>query len=205
MIGQLRGQLVKRDPAQVILEVNGVGYRVFIPLSTYYALPEQGAGVLLYTATHLREDALHLYGFLTEQERSLFDLLRGVTGIGPRMANNILSGITAEELAAAIGRGDLVRLSAIPGIGRKTAERIVLELKEKIVSVYTPTAATGAAEREGGEGILQDVVSALLNLGYSRSAASRAAASAIGLLDGDQDFEAVIKQALRLLAEHAKG
>ncbi|MDZ4340265.1 MAG: Holliday junction branch migration protein RuvA, partial [candidate division NC10 bacterium] len=96
MIGQLRGQLVKRDPAQVILEVNGVGYRVFIPLSTYYALPEQGAGVLLYTATHLREDALHLYGFLTEQERSLFDLLRGVTGIGPRMANNILSGITAE-------------------------------------------------------------------------------------------------------------
>ena len=128
MIGRLRGQLVKRDPAQVILDVNGVGYRVFIPLSTYYRLPERGADVLLHTATHLREDALHLYGFLSEQERSLFDLLRGVTGIGPRVAINILSGITAEELSAAIGRGDLVRLSAIPGVGRKTAERIVLEL-----------------------------------------------------------------------------
>jgi holliday junction DNA helicase RuvA len=204
VIGQLRGQLVKRNPSQVILDVNGVGYRIFIPFSTYYRLPEPGAAVLLHIATHIREDALHLYGFLTEHERTLFDLLRGVTGIGPRVAINILSGITAEELIPAIRRGDLVRLSAIPGVGRKTAERIILELKDKIVSLAAPAEAAVPAG-ETGEGILQDVVSALLNLGYSRGAASKAAAGAVRALDGDQDFEAVIKQALRLLAEHAKG
>jgi Holliday junction DNA helicase RuvA len=205
VIGQLRGTLVKRDPAQVIVEVHGVGYRVFIPLSTYYRLPEEGTQILLYTATHLREDALHLYGFLTERERVLFDLLRGVTGIGPRLATNILSGITAEELIAAIGRGDLLRLSAVPGVGRKTAERIVLELKEKVVSLLKPVEAATAPGRDPDEEVLQDVVSALLNLGYSRAAASKAAASAAGTLDGDQDFERVIKRALRLLAEPAKG
>ena len=205
MIGLLRGQLVKRDPAHLIVEVNGVGYRVFIPLSTYYRLPDEGTGVLLYTVTHLRDDALHLYGFLTERERALFDLLRSVTGIGPRLATNILSGITAEELTGAIGRADLVRLSAIPGVGRKTAERIVLELKEKVQSLLEPAEAAAAPQRDPSEEVLQDVVSALLNLGYSRSVASTAAAKALRTEDGDQDFETVIKRALRLLAEHAKG
>lgn len=199
----LRGQLVKRDPAHVIVEVNGVGYRVFVPLSTYYRLPDERTEVFLHTVTHLREDALHLYGFITERERALFDLLRGVTGIGPRLAINILSGITAEELAAAIGRADLVRLSAIPGVGRKTSERIILELKEKILPLLEPAAA--APEGDRSEEVLQDVVSALLNLGYNRSAASKAAAKALRTVDGDQDFETVIRQALRLLAEHAKG
>ena len=203
MIGLLRGQLVKRDPAHVIVEVNGVGYRVFVPLSTYYRLPDEGIEVLLHTVTYLREDALHLYGFITERERALFDLLRGVTGIGPRLAINILSGITAEELAAAIGRADLVRLSAIPGVGRKTSERIVLELKEKILPLLEQ--AVAAPEGDRSEEVLQDVVSALLNLGYNRSAASKAAAKALHTVDGDQDFEMVIRQALRLLAEHAKG
>ncbi len=205
MIGQLRGQLVKRNPAQVIVEVHGVGYRVFIPLSTYYRLPGEGAETLLYTATHLREEVFHLYGFLTEQERALFDLLRGVTGIGPRLANNILSGITAEELIPAIGRGDLVRLSAVPGVGRKTAERIVLELKEKVWSLLEPVEAAAVPERDPGEGVLPDVISALLNLGYSRTAATNAASGAIRAVDGDHDFETVVKQALRLLAEQAKG
>ena len=203
MIGLLRGQLVKRDPAHVIVEVNGVGYRVFVPLSTYYRLPDERTEVLLHTVTHLREDALHLYGFITERERALFDLLRGVTGIGPRLAINILSGITAEELAAAIGRADLVRLSAIPGVGRKTSERIILELKEKILPLLEP--AVAAPEGDRSEEVLQDVVSALLNLGYNRSAASKAAAKALRTVDGDQDFETVIRQAPRLLAEHAKG
>ena len=203
MIGLLRGQLVKRDPAHVIVEVNGVGYRVFVPLSTYYRLPDERTEVLLHTVTYLREDALHLYGFITERERALFDLLRGVTGIGPRLAINILSGITAEELAAAIGRADLVRLSAIPGVGRKTSERIVLELKEKILPLLEQ--AVAAPEGDRSEEVLQDVVSALLNLGYNRSAASKAAAKALHTVDGDQDFEMVIRQALRLLAEHAKG
>jgi Holliday junction DNA helicase RuvA len=203
VIGLLRGQLLKRDPAHVIVEVNGVGYRVFVPLSTYYRLPDERTEVLLHTVTHLREDALHLYGFITERERALFDLLRGVTGIGPRLAINILSGITAEELAAAIGRADLVRLSAIPGVGRKTSERIILELKEKILPLLEP--AVAASEGDRSEEVLQDVVSALLNLGYNRSAASKAATKALRTVDGDQDFETVIRQALRLLAEHAKG
>ena len=205
MIGLLRGQLVKRDPAHVIVEVNGVGYRVFVPLSTYYRLPDERTEVLLHTVTYLREDALHLYGFITERERALFDLLRGVTGIGPRLAINILSGITAEELAAAIGRADLVRLSAIPGVGRKTSERMILELKEKVQSLIEPAEAAAAPRRDPSEEVLQDVISALLNLGYSRPVASNAAAKALRTVDGDQDFETVIKQALRLLSEHAKG
>ncbi|MCI0484466.1 MAG: Holliday junction branch migration protein RuvA, partial [candidate division NC10 bacterium] len=175
----------------------------FVPLSTYYRLPDERTEVFLHTVTHLREDALHLYGFITERERALFDLLRGVTGIGPRLAINILSGITAEELAAAIGRADLVRLGAIPGVGRKTSERIILELKEKILPLLEP--AVAAPEGDRSEEVLQDVVSALLNLGYNRSAASKAAAKALRTVDGDQDFETVIRQALRLLAEHAKG
>ncbi|MFQ5658255.1 MAG: Holliday junction branch migration protein RuvA [Candidatus Methylomirabilales bacterium] len=205
MIGQLRGELVQRDPAQVVVEVSGVGYRVFIPLSTYYRLPEEATQILLYTSTYLREDALHLYGFLTERERELFDLLRSVTGIGPRLAINILSGIAVEDLVPAISQGDLLRLSAIPGVGRKTAERIILELKEKVHSVLEPVEPVTERERDRGEGILQDVISALLNLGYSRAAASKAAASATRTGDGDHDFEKVIKQALRLLAEQSKG
>ena len=205
MIGQLKGELVKRDPAQIIVDVRGVGYRVFIPLSTYYRLPEEGGAVRLHTATHVREDAIHLYGFLTEYERNLFDLLRGVSGIGPRLAVNILSGITADELILAIGRGDLVRLSAIPGVGRKTAERIVLELKEKVLSLVEPVEAAVVPERDPSEGILQDVISALLNLGYSRAQASKAASSALRAVDGDQDFEKVVKEALRLLAAQVKG
>jgi Holliday junction DNA helicase RuvA len=204
VIGQLRGQLVKRDTAQLVVDVNGVGYRVFIPLSTYYRLPEEGGEIVLHTATHLRDDALHLFGFLTEQERSMFDLLRGVSGVWPRLAINILSGITVEELIPAISRGDLLRLSAIPGLGRKTGERIILELKEKVQLLSEPIEVTGP-DQDRKEGVLQDVVSALLNLGYSRAAASKVAASAAQRVDGRQDFEAVIKQALRLLAEQAKG
>ncbi|MFQ5801877.1 MAG: Holliday junction branch migration protein RuvA [Candidatus Methylomirabilales bacterium] len=203
MIGQLRGQLIKRDPAQVVVDVNGVGYRVFIPLSTYYRLPEEGVEIVLHTATYLRDDVLNLYGFHTEHERAMFDLLRGVSGIGPRLAINILSGITVEELIPAISREDLLRLSAIPGVGRKTAERIILELKEKVVQLLEPVETT-ASEPDRKDGVLQDVVSALLNLGYSRAAASKVAASAAQRVDGKQDFEAVIKQALRLLAEQAK-
>jgi len=204
VIGQLRGQLVKRDTAQLVVDVNGVGYRVFIPLSTYYRLPEEGGEIVLHIATHLRDDALHLFGFFTEQERSMFDLLRGVSGIGPRLAINILSGITVEELIPAISRGDLLRLTAIPGLGRKTGERIILELKEKVQLLSEPIEVTGP-DPDRKEGVLQDVVSALLNLGYSRAAASKVAASAAQRVDGRQDFEAVIKQALRLLAEQAKG
>ena len=204
MIGQLRGQLVKRDTAQLVVDVNGVGYRVFIPLSTYYRLPEEGTEILLHTATHVRDDAWNLYGFLTELERSMFDLLRGVSGIGPRLAINILSGITVEELIPAISRGDLLRLRAIPGVGRKTTERIILELKEKVGLLLEPVEVTGP-DPDRREGVLQDVVSALLNLGYSRAAAAKVAASAAQRVDGRQDFEAVIKQALRLLAEQAKG
>ncbi len=204
MIGQLRGRLVRKIPTQVILDVGGVGYRVFIPLSTYYQLPGDSGEVLLYTSTHLREDALHLYGFLTEREKALFELLRSVSGIGPRLATNILSGITVEELTLAIFRGDLHRLSAIPGVGRKTAERIILELKEKVHPFLEPGAAAAPA-REELEGVQSDAVSALVNLGYPRSLAAKAVTKAARILGGTKDFEKVIKQALRVLSEQAKG
>ena len=139
-----------------------------------------------------------------ELERSIFNLLRGVSGIGPRLAINILSGITAEEMIPAISRGDLLRLSAIPGVGRKTSERIILELKEKVGLLLEPVEAA-VSDPDRREGVLQDVVSALLNLGYSRAAASKAAASAAQRVDGGEDFEAVVKQALRVLAGQAKG
>lgn len=204
MIGQLRGRVVRKTPTQLILDVGGVGYQVFIPLSTYYQLPEDSGEVLLHTSTHLREDALHLYGFLTEREKGLFDLLQSVAGIGPRLATNILSGITAEELAPAISRGDLLRLTAVPGVGRKTAERIILELREKVRPFLEPgeAAPLGREEMAGVEG---DVASALANLGYPRSQAAKAAKHAVRALGGVQDFEKVIRQALRLLSEQAKG
>lgn len=205
MIGQLRGRLVRKTPTQIILDVGGVGYRVFIPLSTYYQLPEDSGEVLLYTSTHLREDALHLYGFLTEREKALFDLLRSVSGIGPRLATNILSGITVEELTPAIFRGDLHRLSAVPGVGRKTAERIILELKEKVQPFLEPEEAAATPAREEMEGVQSDVVSALVNLGYTQSHAAKAVTKAARAFGGAQDFEKLIKQALRVLSEQTKG
>lgn len=195
MIAQLRGKLAGKSPNQVVVDVGGVGYQVFIPLSTYYQLPEPGQEVSLYTFIHLREDGLLLYGFKTPEEKALFDLLRGVSGVGPRLATNILSGISVEELIPALAEGDIPRLVAIPGIGRKTAERLVLELRGKVGEAAVPQKAQPA----GPDQRLEDIVSALMNLGCSRREALKAAETAWKILGADADFEKLMKTALKHL------
>jgi Holliday junction DNA helicase RuvA len=172
MIGFLTGQLLKTSPERVLLDVQGVGYEVHIPLSTYYEIERRaGERVGLHIHTHLREDDISLFGFWTEREKLLFERLLGVSGIGPRLARVILSGMAPEDLLTALAAGDLGRLSTIPGIGRKTAERMVLELKDKMREL-----AAELPERAlPGDG---DVVSALVNLGYKASQAERAVADA---------------------------
>ena len=170
MIALLHGRLVEKHPNQAIVETGGVGYDVTIPVSTYTGLPEAGAEVRLRIHTHVREDALSLYGFLTQNEKALFEKLIGVSGIGPKLAVTILSGLAATELIGAIRRGEVERLVRIPGIGKKTAERMVLELRDKLPAAgEEPAAAPGALSA-----VEQDVLSALLNLGCGRPQAEAA-------------------------------
>lgn len=202
MIAQLRGLLVSKDPGQIVVDVNGVGYQVFVPLSTFYQLPEIQQEVCLRVYTHVREDAIQLYGFHALEERMTFELLTGVSGIGPRLAANILSGIAVEEFIPAILEGDIARLKAIPGVGRKTAERIILELKDKVLEV--PRAGRVAVGRQSSprrDQTIEDVISALLNLGCSRKEASAAAEAAQRAIGDGADFEKVVKQALKHLSE----
>src|ERR1700730_3393270 len=171
MIGQLRGRLTDKRPSQVLVDVGGVGYIVQVPLSTYAALGELHTEVTLLIHTHVREDALSLYGFLASREKHLFEMLLSASGVGPSLALKILSGMSVEELVPAIRGSDLARLTKIPGVGRKTAERIVVELRDKLeavtVEVARPTASSPA-------GIDADVGSALVNLGYEARGAESA-------------------------------
>jgi Holliday junction DNA helicase RuvA len=198
MIALLRGVLVEKHPNQAVVDVNGVGYDLCIPVSTYSGLPEAGSEVRLRVHTHVREDALLLYGFLTQDEKSLFEKLISVTGIGPRLAVTVLSGLAAGDLLAAIRRGDVERLVRIPGIGKKTAERIVLELRDKLpapaVEAGAPAAALSAID--------QDVLSALLNLGCARPAAEAAvkkAKAAAAAASAPAGFEPLFRRALELV------
>jgi len=198
MIAQLRGKIRAKAPNLVIVEVGGVGFQVFIPLSTFYRLPEMEEEVLLLTRTLLREEGISIYGFLSEEERSLFDLLCGISGIGPRLATNILSGISPQELILALGAGDSDRLQAIPGVGKKLAGRMSLELREKVQRI--PSVALPELEpKEQEEDLVEDLISALVNLGYHRHKASRAVKSAIATGGSGMNFEGLIKQALRIL------
>jgi Holliday junction DNA helicase RuvA len=187
--------VLSKGPQELCLDVNGVGYRVQIPLSTFYRLGEPGSDAALHVHTHVREDALALFGFLTREEQTLFEHLIGVSGVGPRVALAILSGIEAPELTNALRAGDIARLTRIPGVGKKTAERLVLELREKVPAVTTPSEGTGPAQDSLGE----DVLSALANLGYARPAAERALERARRAAP-DARFEDLLRQALRLLA-----
>ena len=201
MIALLRGVLIEKHPNQAIVETGGVGYDVTIPVSTFTHLPEAGAEVRLRIHTHVREDALALYGFLTQDERALFEKLIGVSGIGPKLAVTILSGLAAPDLIHAIGRGEVDRLVRIPGIGKKTAERMVLELRDKLPAVTGegPGSESAAA---GGPAALspidQDVLSALLNLGCGRPQAEAAVrkAKAAG---APAEFEPLFRRALELV------
>lgn len=197
MIALLSGNIVQKSPHQIILDVGGVGYRLMIPLSSFYSLPEKGPAQL-HIHTHVREDAIHLYGFLTPGEKDLFVVLLSVSGVGPKLALNILSNIPAGELRDALGHGDVKKLSSLPGIGKKTAERLVLELKEKILrdthwqeGPSTAPQATGAAE------IRDDALSALINLGYKENLSKKALAD----LDSPpgSSLEDILKAALKVL------
>ena len=193
MIGRLTGRLAAKAPDQVLLDVGGVGYLVHIPLSTFYELPDAESPASLFIHTHVREDSLALYGFLTERERTLFLLLNAVTGIGPRVALTVLSGIPPTELVAALRSQDVRRLVAVPGVGKKTAERMVLELADKVARLpgETPAKAPAAVAAD-------DVVSALVNLGYRRTEAERAV-DATARTGGVREFGEFLKEALRRL------
>lgn len=198
MIALLTGKIAHKSPDFIILDVNGVGYRVQIPFSTYYALPAEGGSVSLQIHTSVKEDAINLYGFRTQQEKEVFQLLIGVSGVGPKLANGILSNSEPSELADSLMRGDLARLSAIPGIGKKTAERLVLELKEKVKKLgitqsQTQDVAPAAAKQE----IREDVLSALINLGYKEAVVQKALGE-IRIAE-DATVESILKQALKIL------
>ena len=198
MIAHLRGHILDKQPNRIVVDVNGVGYEVAVPLSTFYGLGEKGSEIALRVHTHVREDALLLYGFATALEQDLFERLIGISGIGPKVALAVLSGIEPQDLVRAIERGDLARLTAIPGVGKKTSERIVLELKDRLPRAHAMTPAAGAAPDPPA--VRDDVLSALMNLGYHRPLAEKAADAAIKTAP-DGDFERMLKQALRELAK----
>jgi Holliday junction DNA helicase RuvA len=196
MIGQLRGRLTGKRPNQVLVDVGGVGYLVQVPLSTYASLGELHTEVTLLIHTHVREDALALYGFLSSREKHFFEMLLSASGVGPSLALKILSGMSVEELVPAIRSGDLAQLTRIPGVGRKTAERIVVELKDKLDAVAVETERPAASSPAGVEA---DVISALVNLGYD----ARTAESAVGEAKreaGAANFEKLLRAALQSLA-----
>jgi len=198
MIALLTGKIAGKSPDSVILDVNGVGYRVQIPFSTFFALPEDGATLTLNIHTNVKEDAIHLYGFLTPKEKQFFQLLITVSGVGPKLAKDILSNIQPDQLASALCRGDIVRLSAIPGIGKKTSERLVLELKDKIVKLGLAGTSDGSSTLSKQESsIRDDVASAIINLGYKEALVIKT----LSEIDtgADAPMETVLKLALKRL------
>jgi Holliday junction DNA helicase RuvA len=198
MIAFLRGRVLEKQPNRIIIDVQGVGYEVHVPLSTYYDVGDEGADIAVRVYTHVREDALQLYGFLTDLERQLFERLIGISGIGPKLAIAILSGVDSRELVAAVQRGDVARLTAIPGIGKKTAERIVLELRDRLSQLAVPVAAAAAPAAAGPDRLRGDLVSALQNLGYHRPQAEKAVESTLTATP-DATFEQALRQVLREL------
>jgi len=197
MIAFLRGRVLDKQPNRVVVEVGGVGYEVHVPLSTFYEIGEEGADVALRVYQHVREDALQLYGFLTELERQLFERLIGISGIGPKLAIAVLSGMDPRDLIAAVQRADVARLTGIPGIGKKTAERIVLELKDRLAQLAAPVAA-GPSPASAADRLRADLLSALQNLGYHRPQAERAIDAVVDKAP-DSSFEQALRGALREL------
>jgi len=207
MIAHLSGTLLSKEPNAVILDVGGVGYEVTIPISTFYDLEEPGSTVKLRIYTHVREDALQLYGFKTLRERELFMRLISVSGIGPRLGITLLSGMSADEMIASIRTNNLARLTLIPGVGRKTAERLVMELRDKVTALSSAELeeelggfAAGSAGVTTEDSMRSDVLSALLNLGYQRGAAEKAVTAALDE-GGDISVEVILRRSLKKLAK----
>lgn len=192
MIARLAGIVLEKQPDRVVLDVRGVGYLVSISFQTYQELPAAAAEAALWIHTHVREDAISLFGFATEKERRLFEMLIGVSGVGPKLALTLLSGIPAADLIAALARGDAKRLTSVPGIGRKTADRLTLELREKAEKLHTPTEPLSGIDPE-------DVVSALVNFGYKKSEADRAV-EGISRRGAPLEFADFLKEALSALS-----
>jgi Holliday junction DNA helicase RuvA len=197
VIAHLRGRLFNKQPHRIVIDVNGVGYDVSVPLSTFYGLGDEGSDVALRIHTHVREEALALYGFATELELAVFERLIGVSGIGPKLALAVLSGIETPELVRAIQRGDVARLTGIPGVGKKTSERIVIELKDRLPRM--PIEPPVASDTPPPSALRDDVISALVNLGYHRPLSEKAVEAAVKAV-ADGGFEQTLKQALRELA-----
>jgi len=205
MIAHLSGTLLSKQATSVIIDVGGVGYEVTIPLSTFYELEDLGSPVQLRIYTHVREDAIQLFGFKTARERELFLRLISVSGIGPKLGITLLSGMSADEMIASIRTNNLARLTLIPGVGRKTAERLVVELREKVAALSSPEleeelgAKPEIREIPTEEGVRADALSALLNLGYQRSGAEKAIDGALSE-GGDISVESVLRRSLKKLA-----
>lgn len=194
MIGYLKGNLIQKSPNQVVLDIGGVGYCVWVPLSTYFELGDLDDKAELFVYTHLTDNSLSLYGFSTEKERDIFLKLIGISGIGPKLALNILSGIGVSDLEEAIRQSDVVRISLIPGIGKKTALRIALELQEKLEKKEKILKAKGFQERE-------DLISALMNLGFKRKEVEKIVDETINKLTVEAGFEHLLRESLKKLAK----
>jgi len=207
MIAHLSGTLLSKQATSAIVDVGGVGYEVAIPLSTFYELGDAGSPVQLRVYTHVREDAIQLYGFKTARERELFLQLISVNGVGPGLAIKLLSGMNADEMIASIRTNNLVRLVAIPGVGRKTAERLVVDLRDKIAALSSPALeeefaaqAAAAGSPASPDAMRDDAISALANLGYQKAAAEKAVKNAIDE-GGELSVEVVLRRSLRSLAK----
>ncbi len=201
MIARLSGILIEKSVTQCVVDVHGVGYRVVIPLTTFYELPEIGRPAVIHIHTHVREDAIHLYGFHAQEEREIFELMISVSGIGPKLAVNVLSGITAGELIRAVTEEDLKRLTGIPGVGKKTAERMILELKDKMAKIGREILPDRTDTYRAGGQVKDDALSALVNLGYKGSAVKEAVDRIIREAQEPLALDRLLKQALRILAD----
>ena len=205
MIAHLSGILLSKQPNSVIVDVGGVGYELIIPVSTFYELEETGTSTQLRVYTHVREEALQLYGFKTARERELFLQIISVSGIGPKIAITLLSGMGANEIIASIRTNNLARLTSIPGVGRKTAERLVVELRDKIAALSSPaleeefSGEPGRRASTSADAMRDDSLSALLNLGYQKTAAEKAIKAAIDE-GGDLSVELILRRGLRSLS-----
>jgi Holliday junction DNA helicase RuvA len=205
MIAHLSGTLLAKHATSVVVDVGGVGYEVTIPVSTFYDLEEAGGPVSLRVYTHVREDALQLFGFKTARERELFTLLITVSGIGPKSAIAMLSGMSADEIIAAIRTNNIARLTSIPGVGKKTAERLGIELRDKMAALSSPAleeqfAAQTSAAGQTEDSVREDALSALINLGYQRAAAEKAVTQATQE-GGDLSVELILRRSLRTLSK----
>ena len=210
MIAHLSGTLLSKQATSVIVDVSGVGYEVNIPLSTFYDLENEGSNVKLRIYTHVKEDALQLYGFKTARERELFINFISVSGIGPKLGIALLSGMSADELIACIKSNNLARLTLIPGVGKKTAERLIVELREKMAALSVaqldvePGAKPEAAEATSEDSVRSQALSGLMNLGYQRSAAEKAVDAALAE-GGEITVESILKRALRKIGSRLIG